>query len=172
MSLRAAVDKVEGLERVAPVVSSRDGAEPVRWPGAVLKLAEFALEAGWQVRRQYARGVMPHGTTGRQNGAVKDSFAVIMWGWRGRADGVRAYAVYRGTGWDSVCMVREGRGPVAGGSVTDLREWLCVGGAMPDMWWLEVEARALDAVWRTKFEVKDGRVVKKKAGGRKVESGG
>jgi hypothetical protein len=98
-----------------PAVSSREGREGV-YPSAVLKLAERAREAGWEVRQQYARGRGVHGSTGRPL-AEKESWALVFHSHSMTA--LTGYAVYRGGSWDSC---------VAGGrlvkGVTPLIEWL------------------------------------------------
>ena len=82
----------------APTVSSREGRDAVLCPAAVLKLAERAREAGWEVRLQYAKGRGVHGSTGRPL-AEKESFALVFHSHPMTALG--AYAVYRGGSWDS-----------------------------------------------------------------------
>lgn len=98
-----------------PAVSSREGRE-AQYPSAVLKLAERAREAGWEVRQQYARGRGVHGSTGRPL-AEKESYALVLHSHPMTAQ--TGYAVYRSESWASC---------VAGGrlvkGVTELVEWL------------------------------------------------
>jgi hypothetical protein len=103
-----------------PAVSSREGMEGTQYPSAVLKLAERAREAGWEVRRQYARGRTMHGSTGRPL-AEKDSYALVFHSHPMTDAG--AYAVYRGDAWASV----NAGGRVWKG-VTLLEQWLLSGG--------------------------------------------
>jgi hypothetical protein len=95
--------------------------EPAQYPSAVLKLAERAREAGWEVRQQYAKGRTMHGSTGRPL-AEKESYALVFHS-HPMTD-FSAYAVYRGGSWDSVN---------AGGrmlkGVTELEKWLMGAGA-------------------------------------------
>lgn len=103
----------------APAVSSREGVAG-QYPSAVLKLAERAREAGWEVRQQYAKGNGVHGSTGRPL-AVKESYALVFHSHPMTAHG--AYAVYRGGSWASV----NAAGRMLGG-VMLLEQWLGSGG--------------------------------------------
>jgi hypothetical protein len=107
-----------------PAVDSRTaaagGSVHPQYPSAVLRLAEEALEAGWQVHRQYARGRTAHATTGKPL-AERDSFALVFHGHPMTDRG--AYAVHRGGAWDSVNV-----GGVMAAGVTELRWWLLAGG--------------------------------------------
>jgi hypothetical protein len=105
----------------APAVSSREGVQGTQYPSAVLKLAERAREAGWEVRQQYAKGRGVHGSTGRPL-AEKESFALVFHSHPMTAAG--AYAVYRGGAWASV----NAAGRMLGG-VTELEQWLMGAGA-------------------------------------------
>jgi hypothetical protein len=109
----------------APEVSSRDDiaalhgvAHGVVWPGAVEKLASDGCALHWDVRKTWARGCLPHATTGRP-GAPEDSYAV-----RFARETWSAWAVYRGGAWKFVWMVGRDLPPFGLGGVTDLREWL------------------------------------------------
>lgn len=142
----------------APTVSSRDGVAGV-YPPAVLKMAERAREAGWDVRQQYARGCSMHGSTGRPL-AEADSYALIFFGHPLTDAG--AYAVYRGGGWKSINIA--GR---ALGSVTDLAQWLAAGGQVATDWFEAVAQRMRDAEQAKKAAPK-----KAAAGAKRRESGG
>lgn len=124
---------VERSEHPAPSVSSRERMAGT-YPSAVLKVAERAREAGWEVRQQYARGCPVHGSTGRPL-AEADSFALVFYGHPMTDAG--AYAVYRGDSWKSINIAG-----MALGSVTDLAYWLSVGGAAEALWFQHI--RALD----------------------------
>lgn len=124
-----------------PAVSSRDGVEGV-YPSAVLKLAERAREASWEVRQQYARGCGVHGSTGRAL-LEAESFALIFYGHPMTNSG--AYAVYRGGSWRSVNIAG-----MAIGGVSDLLHWLETGGRVNGEahWFQHLRALEEDAVRR------------------------
>lgn len=109
-----------GVPYPAPVVTSRDGREPggVGWPGAVLRVEGVARSNGWAVRRQYARGRFPNGSTGRP-GVEYASYGLSM-----RLRGWGAYAVYVGTSWRSVMLWGVSLPWFPAASVTDLTGWL------------------------------------------------
>lgn len=116
----------------APQVSSREET-PVTpiFPKPALALAELARENSWEVKVQYARGNMPHATTG-QPGVLKDLVAVRC-GDHPMTDR-RAYAVYSrpasgGTWtWSSVMVWGPKLPPFAGCGITELKAYLM----MPD----------------------------------------
>ncbi len=92
----------------APIFTSRDDdQQPEILPAPVLKLAEFAREAGWEVRIRASQGCLPHSTTGRP-GALKDLIGV-RFGAHPMTDR-QAYAIYakaakNGTwAWSSVML--------------------------------------------------------------------
>jgi hypothetical protein len=125
----------------APEVSSLAGlVPPGGWPGPVEKLAADASELGWRVRRQWARGCLPHATTGAP-GASRDSYAVRMA--REDADGTRwaAWALYRGEAWKSVWMWGSDLLPFGLAGVTDLREWLADPAGCGQRWRDRIRAR-------------------------------
>lgn len=127
-------------EHPAPSVSSRDGVAAV-YPSAVLKVAQRAREAGWEVRQQYSRGCGVHGSTGRPL-AEADWYGLIFYG-HPMTD-ARAHAVYSGGSWKSVNIA----GKTLGG-VTDLVYWLESGGRVEDQahWFQHIRALADDAAW-------------------------
>lgn len=59
-----------------PVHTSRDS-WMIPLPTSVMRLAEFAREAGWDVRTQFSRGCTPHGATGRP-GPLRDLIGVTF----------------------------------------------------------------------------------------------
>lgn len=124
------------VEHPRPSVGSRD-TWVGQYPSAVLKVAQRAREAGWDVRQQYARGCAVHGSTGRP---LKEaaSYALIFYSHPMTDAG--AYAVYRGGTWGSVNIA----GRLTGG-VTDLLEWLEAGGQPPAGWWERLAQRLQDA---------------------------
>lgn len=113
----------------APLINSRGPmALTFPLPAPVLKLAEFAREAGWDVRMQYAQGYPPHGSTGRP-GALKDSIAVIFGGHP--LQPFRAgYACYEKTAsgsdwaWDGIVIQGADLPSFSGCGVTELKEFL------------------------------------------------
>jgi hypothetical protein len=128
----------------APAVSSRDGeAPPFDMPGAVLKLAEKAREAGWEVQVTYARGNPAHGTTGRPTG-VAHTLAVRC---GGHITGRRAVAVYKrgenGKTWtaDSVWMWGPNLVHCGAGGITALMTYL-ENPMLPDAWFAQLKADA------------------------------
>lgn len=114
-----------------PVVTSRQESAFLA-PRPVLHLAEFALELGWDVRKQYAQGYPPHGSTGRP-GALKDSIAVIF-GNHPLTDR-QAYACYEKTAsgsawsWNGIMIRGSDVTPYAGCGVEHLKYFL----STPDM---------------------------------------
>lgn len=114
--------EVEGVanDYPPPEVSSRDGTEPpgAVWPGPVIKLVRQAIEAGWGTAPAYARGCMPHATTGRP-GAPRDSFSV-----RFVRDGWQGYAIYAAGGWQSIMVTGTALPPFGMLGRTDLSAWL------------------------------------------------
>jgi hypothetical protein len=112
------------VEYPAPEVASPDGREPdAGWPSPVEKLARDGCALGWCVRRQWARGCLPHAATGAP-GASQDSYAVrfalrepdgSLWG---------AWAVYRAGAWKFVWMWGTALLPFGLAGVTDLKVFL------------------------------------------------
>lgn len=128
----------------APEVTSRDGAEPAGgWPGPVEKLASDGCALGWRVRKQYARGHLPHAATGAP-GAAQDSYAVRLA--REDADGARwgAWAVYRGGSWKHVWMWGSSLLPFGSGNVTDLRLWLVAPHRCSQDWFAAIRKRVAE----------------------------
>lgn len=123
--------KVEREPYPAPGVTSREEHDFLM-PNAVLKLAEMAREAGWEVHTQHSRGRMPHSVTG-EPGALYD-FVGMRFSDHPMNDR-RAFAVIRrpasGTGvwtWDNTMIWGPKLIPFAGCSITDLKAFLI----MPD----------------------------------------
>lgn len=130
----------------APLVTSRDAWDGSGAPSPVLKLAEKAREASWDVRVQRSRGCAPHAATGRA-GAVKWRYAVVL-----SKDGGRrsAYAVYAETTWASVMLWGADRAWFPAASVSDLAEYVAAGGEMADGWYDAIRRRGADAEVRRK----------------------
>lgn len=122
----------------APEVSSRDEDAVARhgivWPGAVEKLASDGCALGWRVRKAWARGCLPHATTGRP-GPSEDSFSV-----RFTREVWSAWVVYRGSACKFVWMTGRDLPPFGLGGVTDLREWLADPGK-PASWYDAIRGR-------------------------------
>lgn len=102
----------------APSVSSRDVAEPGAWPGPVELLGQQAARYGWQVALAYARGCMPHATTGRP-GAERDSYSVrfARGDWQG-------YAIHAADAWQSIMVTGRALPPFGMMGRTELSVWL------------------------------------------------
>lgn len=132
-----------------------EGVARESWPGAVEKLAQEAVELGWAVSRQSARGCFSHRTTGRPTAAC-DSFALRfrpdVWPLPGEREscGRQAYAVYAKAGWQSICVYGPDLPWFMGCSVTDLREFL----AVPDRdaaWFDAIRVRNAESAARAKL---------------------
>lgn len=151
--LRVTLVEQERTPYPAPEVSSRDdiaALHGVVWPSAVEKLASDGSALAWDVRKQWARGCLPHATTGRP-GASEDSFAVCF-----ARDVWTAWAVYRGGAWKFVWMTGKDLPPFGLGGVTDLREWL----ADPDRpasWYDAIRERVANRKEAAKSRPKKGR---------------
>lgn len=142
----AVVEAVEPF--LAPVVTSRDEWDGTGCPSPVLKLAERARAASWDVRVQRSRGCAPHATTGRA-GAVKWRHALVLVSEDRRWN---AYAVYDSDGetWKSVMLWGRTRPWFPLASVTDLAEYVDVGGEMSDEWYAGIRERVLGGEVRRK----------------------
>lgn len=105
----------------APMILSGDNADPALWPSSVLKMQSYALGRGWRVIRQYSRGSMPHGSTGRP-GPVKDWYALRL----AAGDGLRAaWMVHDGTSWKSMGIWGADVQPLVGSlGVTAVEVWI------------------------------------------------
>lgn len=124
----------------APLVSTRDGVEPASgWPGPVALLASEAEMAGWRVQLAYARGCMPHATTGRP-GAPRDSYSVrfAKGDWQG-------YAIYGGSpsspAWQSIMVTGRELPPFGMMGRTDLTTWLAGPEKLGPQWYDVVRRR-------------------------------
>jgi len=123
----------------APEVSSLAGLMPPQgWPAAVESLAAAGSVRGWDVRRQWARGCLPHATTGAP-GAVQDSYAV-----RFAREGWGAWTVRRGAGWPFVWMWGLTLLPFGLGNVTDLKTWLTFGGTNDPVFFDAIRVRVAE----------------------------
>src|SRR6188508_1468518 len=108
-------------------------AGPLALPAPVLKLAELAREASWEVRVSYARGNGTHGGTGRPTG-LRHSVALAF----GRhpmtdAQAVATYVkpVSGGTWtWESVWIYGPSQPHFGLLSLADLKQWLTAGGVI------------------------------------------
>lgn len=91
--------------------------EGVRYPSAVLKVAQRADAAGWRTRLQSARGWAQHAGTGKPT-SIKDTFAIrFLLGDRA------AFAVHDGKSWVSV-QLRGPDQPSVSVKITALTTWL------------------------------------------------
>ena len=130
-----------------PLVTSRDEWDGSDAPSPVLKLAEKARAASWDVRVQRSRGCAPHASTGRP-GAVKWRYAVVLASEDRRWS---AYAVYAETGWASVMLWGAERPWFPSASVTDLAEYLAAGGEMGEEWYAGIRSRLAAADERARL---------------------
>lgn len=119
----------------APLATSRDPWDGEGTPSPVLKLAEKAREASWDVRVQRSRGCVPHAAHGTP-GAVKWLYALVLG--NGEAS---AYAVHDGAGWTSVMLWGRTRAWFPAASVTDLAEYVSARGALGDEWYDAIRER-------------------------------
>lgn len=152
---------VQGKEPYpAPVVTSRQESAFLA-PAPVLKLAEFAREAGWDVRTQYAQGYPPHGSTGRP-GALRDSIAVCF-GNHPLTDR-QAYACYEkaasgsGWAWNGIMIRGSDLPPFAGCGVEELKHFLATPGMFAhDLkgWVAQIVAKRAAADEATKLRAKE-----------------
>lgn len=136
--LRGEWERVKPRERSQhpePQVRGAWGVEmPERCPDPVLKLAELAREASWEVRVSYARGNGVHGATGRPT-ALRHSIAIAFG--RHPLTDAQAVATYvrpvAGSGtwsWESVWLWGPGLPHFGLCSLADLKEWLASGGVL------------------------------------------
>lgn len=115
-------------------------------PAPVGSLAEMARKAGWRAEIRYARGTGVHGSTGRPT-SLRHSFAVRIGGHsltRCEARAVYGRAASGATGWTwaSVWVFGPALSFFGWAGVTELKEWLRCGGAMPEGWYREVRGAA------------------------------
>lgn len=99
-----------------PEVTSRDGVPgPVK--RAVTAMEDYAAFYGWRTCTTYARGHVPHGSTGKPGPDSRDSLAVRM-----QCGDRRAVAVYVGAdtawSWATLYVWRLGEFPIKYASVT------------------------------------------------------
>jgi hypothetical protein len=121
-------------------------------PESVMKLAEFAREAGWEVRVQYARGNGIHGSTGKPTGLVH-SLAVRM-GNHPMTD-AQAVAVYvSGSSWTwkSIWVSGPELPPFGAAGLTELKEWLDAAGDVPPGWYSTIAERVAEQERRRKIK--------------------
>lgn len=129
---------------LAPEVTSREGLEPPDgWPVGVARLVVAGLASGWRVERTWARGCLPHATTGCP-GDVKDSYAVRL-----ARPGWGAWAVMRGDSWKFVWIWGDSLLPFGLCNMTELRAWLDQP-ARDESWYALVRERAFLADERRK----------------------
>lgn len=123
----------------APAVSSRNRLTPVfGYPDVVTKLAREAGERGWRTETAWARGCLPHATTGRP-GRAEDSFRVKF------ARGPwAAWAIYRGAGWKFLWIWGQHLLPFGMCNVTDLKVWLS-DPDQPQQWYEGIRERIATA---------------------------
>lgn len=113
------IGRVEAVEVYpAPSVSSRDGVGLDTWPGPVLVLERLAWQLAWEVQLAYAKGCMPHATTG-QPGVERESYSV-----RFARNGYQGYAIYAGKAWQSIMVTGRDLPPFGKLGRTDLGAWL------------------------------------------------
>lgn len=127
-----------------PEITSRDHWDGVDAPSPVAKLAEKARKAGWRVKAQRSRGCPPNSGTGAPM-AVRTLYAVLF-----RNGYASAYAVHDGDKWSSIMLWSQERSWFAGASVTDLGQYLTVGGRVDDVWINGIRHREADKAARTK----------------------
>lgn len=121
----------------SPSVSSREGREPVAWPRPVTLLLREAEKHGWQATWAWARGCMPHATTGRP-GEERDSYSV-----RFRRGEWQGYAIYGGgatKSWQSIMVTGRSLPPFGKLGRTELSAWLAEP-QRPATWYDEIRAR-------------------------------
>jgi hypothetical protein len=113
------IERAEAVgEYPAPSVSSRDLCEPVAWPRPVVLLSGVATQLDWEVVLAYAKGCMPHATTGAP-GDERESYSV-----RFAKDGYQGYAIYAGKAWQSIMVTGRDLPPFGKLGRTDLGAWL------------------------------------------------
>lgn len=126
-------------------------------PQPVMSLAEYARENSWEVRCQYTRGRLPHGSTGRP-GAEKHVIS-LRFGGHPMVDR-QAYAVYAravsgGTwAWQSVAVWGPALPPYLGCGITELRTYLGEGATFHD-------AGMLKWIGERKAELANGEAARK-----------
>jgi hypothetical protein len=131
----------------APAVIGCWGTEvPELCPEPVLKLAELAREAGWEVRFSYARGNGVHGATGRPT-AVRHNIAVSFG--RHPMTDAQAVATYvkaaAGSGtwsWESVWLWGPALPHFGLCGLAELKHWLTQ--ETPEQWYAEVRWRVAE----------------------------
>lgn len=157
----------------APEVSSGDPwPEGVPAPGPVLKLAEEAREAGWEVATRYSCGF---GAYRAGNWQREEMISVRMQGHP--LSGRCAFAIYRRTAgvkpgawaWSQVYLWGPDLPPFGLCNVTELRQYLQCGGQVDDLWLRRARKRVRDAEAQAKIRAAER---PKKASARKAEQGG
>lgn len=119
----------------APEVTSRDEWDGGGAPSAFLKNVEKARAAGWRVKVQRSRGCPPNAATGAPS-AVRDLFAL-----RATIGTHSAYAVHDGKGWCSVMIWGADLTWFPNGSISDLLEFVGLGGNVPAGWFDAIRER-------------------------------
>ena len=144
---RAALREARDVPYPEPEHTSRDP-WPVDFvaPRPSVSLRLLAETHGWHVTMTYARGRLPHATTG-QPGALRHSVAVRM----AHPDtGMCAWATttspVEATNWTWLSIVAWGPDlavyPYM--SITDLREWVKARGQVPGYWYTAIRRRLAD----------------------------
>jgi hypothetical protein len=128
----------------APEVTSRQPWDGAGTPSAVLKQAERAVAASWDVRVQRSRGSVPHATTGRP-GAVKTLYALVLGN-----GGHSAYAVHDGGTWVSVMLWGRTRTWFPHASITDLGVYVDACGVLGSEWYDAIRERESGKIARSK----------------------
>lgn len=126
-----------------PEMSSREPWDGQGAPSAFTKAAERVRAAGWRVVVQRSRGCPPHGATGAPT-AVKDLFA-----FRATNGSASAYAVHSGTGWSSIMLWGSAINWFPSASISDLHEFVGLGGDVPASWFDRIRARIAGKEART-----------------------
>lgn len=135
----------------------REDTEFMQCPQPVMSLAEYARENSWEVRCQYTRGRLPHGSTGHP-GAEKHVIS-LRFGGHPMTDR-QAYAVYAravsgGTwAWQSVAVWGPALPPYLGCGITELRTYLGEGATFHD-------AGMLKWIGERKAELANGEAARK-----------
>jgi hypothetical protein len=128
----------------APPVTSRDPWDGTGAPSTVMKQAENARAASWDVRVQRSRGHAPHAAHGAP-GALKWRYAIVL-----RKGHASAYAIHDGTGWVSVMLWSARRPWFPYASITDLAEYVARGGDVDDRWFETIRDRVTGSAGRAK----------------------
>jgi hypothetical protein len=135
-SLAAQNAEVKGEAYPAPSVTSRDAVlqDAPPWPDPVRKLANESDRVGWRWKVAYAKGRMPHATTGRP-GVERESWSVRFA--RGEWQG---YAIYANKAWQSIMVTGRRLPPFGKLGRTELTTWL-INPDQPASWYDEIRSK-------------------------------